>query len=75
MDHITFLKVPAQVAEKILIPAVASPVAAGIAAPVATHLAYRLTTRAREKPPTNRRDGRRFGAAVYGIHLVVPLFH
>ncbi|MEU4874791.1 inorganic phosphate transporter [Streptomyces sp. NPDC021608] len=39
-----------KVVEKILIPAVASPLVAGGAALVATYLAYRLTARARQKP-------------------------
>ncbi len=38
-----------KVAEKVLIPAVASPVVAGIAALPATYLAYRLTDRARKQ--------------------------
>ena len=37
-----------QVIEKILIPALASPLVAGVAALVATYLAYRLTSRGRE---------------------------
>ncbi|MGW6546242.1 anion permease [Streptomyces massasporeus] len=36
-----------KVVEKVLVPAVASPVVAGVAALLATHLAYRLTDRAR----------------------------
>ncbi|MFD8235286.1 anion permease [Streptomyces sp. NPDC059696] len=36
----------AKVVEKVLVPAVASPVVAGVAALLATHLAYRLTRRA-----------------------------
>ncbi|MGW2617985.1 anion permease [Streptomyces sp. NPDC001500] len=39
-----------KVVEKILIPAVASPLVAGGAALIATYLAYRLTARARQKP-------------------------
>ncbi|MFI8191166.1 anion permease [Streptomyces sp. NPDC085946] len=42
----------AQVVEKVLVPAVASPLVAGIAALVATRLAYRLTARAREESVT-----------------------
>ncbi|MFI6660357.1 anion permease [Streptomyces sp. NPDC050523] len=41
-----------KVAEKILIPAVASPVVAGVAALIATYFAYRLTARARRKSVT-----------------------
>ena len=41
-----------KVVEKILIPAVASPLVAGIAALLATYLAYRITARAREKTVT-----------------------
>jgi PiT family inorganic phosphate transporter len=41
-----------KVVEKVLIPAVASPVVAGVAALLATHLAYRLTSRAREQSVT-----------------------
>ncbi|MDQ1048522.1 inorganic phosphate transporter [Streptomyces sp. V4I2] len=41
-----------KVVEKVLIPAVASPVVAGAAALIATYLAYRLTTRARENSVT-----------------------
>ncbi|MGW7610668.1 anion permease [Streptomyces sp. NPDC054766] len=41
-----------KVAEKILIPAVASPIVAGVAALLATYLAYRITARAREKSVT-----------------------
>ncbi|CDR14831.1 inorganic phosphate transporter [Streptomyces iranensis] len=41
-----------KVVEKVLIPAVASPVVAGIAALLATYLAYRLTDRARKKSVT-----------------------
>ncbi|MFI9761972.1 anion permease [Streptomyces sp. NPDC051963] len=41
-----------KVVEKVLIPAVASPVVAGVAALIATYLAYRLTARAREKSVT-----------------------
>ncbi|MEV1078828.1 inorganic phosphate transporter [Streptomyces sp. NPDC050211] len=41
-----------KVVEKVLIPAVASPVVAGVAALIATYLAYRLTARAREKTVT-----------------------
>ncbi|WP_371597068.1 anion permease [Streptomyces sp. NBC_00564] len=40
------------VVQKILIPAVASPLVAGIAALLATYLAYRITARAREKSVT-----------------------
>ncbi|MEU1177649.1 inorganic phosphate transporter [Streptomyces sp. NPDC005820] len=40
------------VVEKILIPAVASPLVAGVAALIATYLAHRLTARAREKSVT-----------------------
>ncbi|BCL22945.1 inorganic phosphate transporter [Streptomyces tuirus] len=36
-----------KVVEKVLVPAVASPIVAGVAALLATHLAYRLTDRAR----------------------------
>ncbi|MCQ9183938.1 inorganic phosphate transporter [Streptomyces sp. IBSBF 2953] len=39
-----------KVVEKILIPAVASPLVAGAAALIATYLAYRVTARARRKP-------------------------
>ncbi|MFE0472292.1 anion permease [Streptomyces sp. NPDC058947] len=39
----------AKVVEKVLVPAVASPVVAGVAALLATWLAYRLTVRAREE--------------------------
>ncbi|GKQ39790.1 inorganic phosphate transporter [Streptomyces sp. A012304] len=41
-----------KVVEKVLIPAVASPLVAGLAALVATYLAYRLTARARETSVT-----------------------
>ncbi|MCX4697973.1 inorganic phosphate transporter [Streptomyces sp. NBC_01352] len=41
-----------KVVEKVLIPAVASPVVAGAAALIATYLAYRLTARARENSVT-----------------------
>ncbi|MFF5575573.1 MULTISPECIES: inorganic phosphate transporter [Streptomyces] len=41
-----------RVVEKVLVPAVASPVVAGVAALLATHLAYRLTDRAREDSVT-----------------------
>ncbi|MET9830486.1 inorganic phosphate transporter [Streptomyces sp. NPDC006385] len=41
-----------KVVEKVLIPAVASPVVAGVAALLATYLAYRLTSRAREQSVT-----------------------
>ncbi|MFJ5996293.1 anion permease [Streptomyces sp. NPDC092370] len=41
-----------KVVEKVLVPAVASPVVAGVAALLATHLAYRLTDRAREDSVT-----------------------
>ncbi|WLW52280.1 inorganic phosphate transporter [Streptomyces sp. YU58] len=41
-----------KVVEKVLIPAVASPIVAGVAALLATYLAYRLTARAREKSVT-----------------------
>ncbi|MFD6294375.1 anion permease [Streptomyces sp. NPDC060235] len=41
-----------KVLEKILIPAVASPLVAGVAALLATYLAYRITARAREKSVT-----------------------
>ncbi|MFF3336860.1 anion permease [Streptomyces sp. NPDC002888] len=41
-----------KVVEKVLIPAVASPLVAGVAALIATYLAYRLTARAREKSVT-----------------------
>ncbi|MFE6406077.1 anion permease [Streptomyces sp. NPDC057837] len=41
-----------KVVEKVLVPAVASPVVAGIAALLATWLAYRLTDRAREESVT-----------------------
>ncbi|MEU5532413.1 inorganic phosphate transporter [Streptomyces sp. NPDC020362] len=41
-----------QVVEKVLIPAVASPVVAGVAALTATYLAYRLTERARRDSVT-----------------------
>ncbi|MFF3873278.1 anion permease [Streptomyces sp. NPDC001978] len=41
-----------KVAEKVLIPAVASPVVAGVAALIATYLAYRITERARKEPVT-----------------------
>ncbi|MEU1403445.1 inorganic phosphate transporter [Streptomyces sp. NPDC005728] len=41
-----------KVVEKVLIPAVASPVVAGIAALIATYLAYRLTERARRDSVT-----------------------
>ncbi|WP_438289724.1 anion permease [Streptomyces sp. HUAS TT7] len=41
-----------KVVEKVLIPAVASPVVAGIAALIATYLAYRITHRARENTVT-----------------------
>jgi PiT family inorganic phosphate transporter len=41
-----------KVVEKVLIPAVASPLVAGIAALLATYLAYRLTDRARKKSVT-----------------------
>lgn len=41
-----------KVVEKVLIPAVASPLVAGLAALVATHLAYRLTARARQDAVT-----------------------
>ncbi|MEV5429906.1 inorganic phosphate transporter [Streptomyces sp. NPDC052701] len=47
-----------EVVAKVLVPAVASPVVAGIAALAATHLAYRLTERAREKSVA---DGFRVG--------------
>jgi PiT family inorganic phosphate transporter len=41
-----------KVVEKVLIPAVASPVVAGVAALIATYLAYRLTARARKRSVT-----------------------
>ncbi|MEV6127158.1 inorganic phosphate transporter [Streptomyces violaceusniger] len=41
-----------KVVEKVLIPAVASPIVAGVAALLATYLAYRLTDRARKKSVT-----------------------
>ncbi|MFI9174977.1 anion permease [Streptomyces lincolnensis] len=41
-----------KVVEKVLVPAVASPVVAGVAALLATYLAYKLTARAREKSVT-----------------------
>ncbi|MZF88547.1 inorganic phosphate transporter [Streptomyces sp. SID5643] len=41
-----------RVVEKVLVPAVASPVVAGVAALLATYLAYRLTDRAREDSVT-----------------------
>ncbi|MER5215610.1 inorganic phosphate transporter [Streptomyces sp. NPDC002838] len=41
-----------KVVEKVLIPAVASPVVAGVAALIATYFAYRLTTRARKQSVT-----------------------
>ncbi|MFJ6083596.1 anion permease [Streptomyces sp. NPDC092369] len=41
-----------KVVEKILIPAVASPIVAGVAALIATFLAYKLTTRARKDSVT-----------------------
>ncbi|MEU0839578.1 inorganic phosphate transporter [Streptomyces sp. NPDC005962] len=41
-----------KVIEKVLIPAVASPLVAGVAALLATYLAYRLTDRARKKSVT-----------------------
>ncbi|MFE9019686.1 anion permease [Streptomyces sp. NPDC007808] len=42
-----------KVVEKVLIPAVVSPVVAGVAALLATYLAYKLTSRAREQTVTN----------------------
>ncbi|MBZ3905943.1 inorganic phosphate transporter [Streptomyces griseiscabiei] len=42
----------AKVVEKVLIPAVASPLVAGVAALIATYLAYRVTARARQKTVT-----------------------
>ncbi|GAA2909050.1 MULTISPECIES: inorganic phosphate transporter [Streptomyces] len=42
-----------KVVEKVLVPAVASPVVAGVAALIATYLAYRLTDRARKDSVTN----------------------
>ncbi|MDL5203758.1 inorganic phosphate transporter [Streptomyces sp. ALI-76-A] len=41
-----------EVVEKVLMPAVASPLVAGVAALIATHLAYKLTSRAREASVT-----------------------
>ncbi|MFD8226677.1 anion permease [Streptomyces massasporeus] len=41
-----------KVVEKVLVPAVASPVVAGVAALLATHIAYRLTDRARRDSVT-----------------------
>ncbi|GGV84472.1 inorganic phosphate transporter [Streptomyces massasporeus] len=41
-----------KVVEKVLVPAVASPIVAGVAALIATYLAYRLTDRAREDSVT-----------------------
>ena len=41
-----------KVVEKVLIPAVASPIVAGVAALIATYLAYRLTARARQDSVT-----------------------
>ncbi|MFD3452300.1 anion permease [Streptomyces sp. NPDC058691] len=41
-----------KVVEKVLLPAVASPLVAGIAALLATYLAYRITARARQKSVT-----------------------
>jgi PiT family inorganic phosphate transporter len=49
------------VLEKVLVPAVASPIVAGIAALLATYLAYRITSRAHEEPVTR---GFRLGQAV-----------
>ncbi|NUT12499.1 MAG: inorganic phosphate transporter [Nonomuraea sp.] len=42
----------AKVVEKVLVPAVASPIVAGVAALLATYLAYRLTDRARKESVT-----------------------
>lgn len=41
-----------KVVEKVLIPAVASPIVAGVAALLATYLAYKITARARRDPVT-----------------------
>ena len=41
-----------KVVEKVLVPAVASPLVAGVAALIATYLAYRITARSREKSVT-----------------------
>ncbi|MEV4039836.1 inorganic phosphate transporter [Streptomyces umbrinus] len=41
-----------KVVEKVLLPAVASPLIAGVAALIATYLAYRITARARQKTVT-----------------------
>ncbi|EPD55256.1 inorganic phosphate transporter [Streptomyces sp. HGB0020] len=41
-----------KVVDKVLIPAIASPLVAGVAALIATYFAYRLTTRARRKSVT-----------------------
>ncbi|MHC5907548.1 inorganic phosphate transporter [Streptomyces sp. S6] len=47
-----------KVVEKVLVPAVASPVVAGVAALAATYLAYKITERAKKKPVEK---GFRFG--------------
>src|SRR5436305_6553458 len=59
-----------QVISKILLPAVASPIIAGIAAMIATYLAYRISRRAREGPVTS---GFRHGQTISAS--LVPLAH
>ncbi|MGW2385545.1 anion permease [Streptomyces sp. NPDC001658] len=59
-----------KVVEKVLIPAVASPIVAGVAALLATYLAYRLTARAREKSVT-----RGFRAGQIASASLVSLAH
>ncbi|MEU6218554.1 inorganic phosphate transporter [Streptomyces sp. NPDC047022] len=59
-----------KVVEKVLVPAVASPVVAGLAALVATYLAYRITARARKESVT-----RGFRAGQIASASLVSLAH
>src|SRR2546423_2704908 len=57
-----------QVLSKILLPAVASPIIAGVAAMIATYLAYRISRRAREGPVTNGfRHGQTISASLVSL--------
>jgi PiT family inorganic phosphate transporter len=60
----------AKVVEKVLVPAVASPLVAGVAALIATYFAYKLTARAREESVT-----RGFRAGQIASASLVSLAH
>jgi PiT family inorganic phosphate transporter len=64
-----------KVVEKILIPAVASPIVAGVAALAATYLAYRLTGRARNDPGPNDTVGKGFRFGQIASASLVSLAH